>query len=175
MADSFAGAGIFYDFSCDATGDALISKDADTYVIVVIVRDLIRATQLLLRNIDREPDRQLLQEALSNFSNELPAVSHLRNVLEHFDDYLLGRGRMQRGDPAADFSVLFHDPHDAHQWDMKVGQRKFVVADVGPALDRLSAAVEWAAAGPAPDPHLLQDLGLIRLNERPPGPIRRRP
>jgi hypothetical protein len=66
----------------------------DAMLLAFALDNLRRAVQLVAKVV---PDREaeLVNERLSRFDSEIPAVREIRNVLSHFDEYVLGKGYLQ--------------------------------------------------------------------------------
>jgi hypothetical protein len=61
-------------------------------LLVVALRDLLRAAEFVLELTGDPPDPKV-KRAVSEFFDQVPDVLKARNVLEHFDDYFMGKGR----------------------------------------------------------------------------------
>jgi len=73
-------------------GYFLFRREADLHFLIIALRRLRRATELA----GRIPQvSACLKPALEEFDRNLPNLAKMRNVGEHFDDYLLGSGRLQ--------------------------------------------------------------------------------
>jgi hypothetical protein len=66
----------------------------------VALRNLLRAVRLVRSLVG--PDKQpVVDDALAAFDADVPDAVNIRNVLEHFDSYLQGKGMLQQGgDPS---------------------------------------------------------------------------
>jgi hypothetical protein len=121
------------------------TRQAHVFFAVTAARNLVRAVELQAELTDLATASEALRSAITEFHDSLPGLTEVRNVLEHFDDYLRGTGRLQRSSAPSDFEVLFHDPHDDHAWVMQVGNFRLVPDQLSAAIDKLSEAVLWAA------------------------------
>lgn len=56
-----------------------------------------QAKELERLNVDtRDPDRDRLDQAIESFDQATPGAKSARDMLEHFDEYACGEGRLQR-------------------------------------------------------------------------------
>lgn len=69
------------------------TRQADCYLFLVALRDVRRAAAL----VGRQSGLQAVSDAVEAFDSEMPHVTNLRDVLEHFDDYAIGEGRLAKG------------------------------------------------------------------------------
>lgn len=74
--------------------DGPVSKQVDSYLFVVALRDFLRAVDLAKRLVSEESGRDL-ESAIGTFDAAVPSIRALRNVLEHFDSYAQGTGYIQ--------------------------------------------------------------------------------
>lgn len=79
---------------------------ADARLFAESVRWALRAGRLCALLADDE-QRPTIQEALDAADAEMPNAVHVRDALEHFDDYLLNIGDQQRGRNSDDFSQVY--------------------------------------------------------------------
>ena len=100
--------------------------------------------------------KEQLAEALADFDLALPGITDARNVVEHFDEYSIGTGQLQRaqlrdepsltpGELADIFAVRFDwTDSDERRPQLRVGQH---VIEIGRAGDAASLLVDeiWAA------------------------------
>lgn len=80
----------------DQYGDEGVSLDALNYVICL--RNFIRSAHLV-HDALHPHDLGYVAYWLKDFERRCPSVVSARNFLEHFDEYVLGLGREQRGRP----------------------------------------------------------------------------
>lgn len=119
-------------------------------MFVVAARNCERSAWLLYDHLLTDRSRISLRAALTRFDRNVPELRSLRNKLEHFDAYLTGTGRMQT--PGKNpFSVLFHDEHDDHQWNLQVDGTKLRVTSALDAICELGIAVHFAFFEPEVD------------------------
>ncbi|MFZ1578305.1 MAG: hypothetical protein WAT47_08155 [Nostocoides sp.] len=137
-----------------------IIRDADLMCAVTMLRNVVRSARLMAVLTESEHAKAQLNAALGQFSLALPGLNEMRNVLEHFDDYLLGNGRMQQRHGSPTFPVWLHVPHQGHQWDLRIGEHTLSLNDVEPAMEPLTHAVHHASMG-LPDLDVLEELGII--------------
>ncbi len=81
--------------SCQTPSDEASPKDilahmADVELSPVLLLRLRRAATLIREHVE---NCQRLEDAIGAFNAAVPDLAHLRNTQEHFDDYILGRGR----------------------------------------------------------------------------------
>ncbi|MEV4823107.1 hypothetical protein [Micromonospora sp. NPDC049274] len=68
----------------------------DALLLLVALRNVHRAATMALRHM-RDPDAKAhLTDAVAQFDAALPGLVQARDVVEHFDEYVLGDGNMQR-------------------------------------------------------------------------------
>lgn len=67
----------------------------DAYQFVMALRMVLRGVQMTRRHLVTEPARALLDEALADFTAAVPGGKDARDVIEHFDEYTQGTGRLQ--------------------------------------------------------------------------------
>jgi hypothetical protein len=84
-------------------------RESDAALMVLSLRNVLRAArwaaQELRPTVGEEVDRILVQ-----FGKYLPGLVDARNALEHFDEYALGRGWLQRSNPVPyDFELTVED------------------------------------------------------------------
>ena len=75
-----------------------VTKQADAYLFVIALRNLIRGVRLVRATVDVDR-RSIVDAGLAAFDAEITNAVSLRDVLEHFDEYLQGQGRLQRPRP----------------------------------------------------------------------------
>lgn len=77
----------------DDLGAEVWRQEIDLYFLLVALTRLRRAISLAAQVVELRPR---LNSRLAEFDNQVPYLSRLRNVSEHFDDYTVGRGRDSR-------------------------------------------------------------------------------
>jgi hypothetical protein len=80
----------------DGTGmpDGMVTRQMDSYLFAVALRNLLRAASLL-RTAAPSAACSGIDLALNAFNQTVPRAVEVRDVLEHFDDYARGAGRLQ--------------------------------------------------------------------------------
>ena len=80
----------------DGTGfpDGPIGKQADCYMFVIAVRNALRGVDLVRKVSDKVTHSQI-DLAKNTFNKQVPRLIDLRNVLDHFDMYAVGKGELQ--------------------------------------------------------------------------------
>src|SRR5512147_1202062 len=96
-------ANLYMDFIRRAADRILSSSDpieqqADALLLTVAVRNVLRAGKLLQEHSQDSPELQLIATAVRQFEKEeaLRDITSARDVIEHFDDYAAGKGRLGR-------------------------------------------------------------------------------
>jgi hypothetical protein len=113
------------------------SRKADTYMFVWSAHNLRTAAELVHRSVPADT-QAAVRKAIDAFDAAAPDVRKLRNALSHFDAFVYGEGRLQRGLPAAHFGVYQVD----HGTDFELA---ISLAPGGPIL-RLSVEATIDAA-----------------------------
>lgn len=136
-----------------AQADRLLNSGqvVEGYLFVSALRNLRRAAELVLALATEQAARDATKEAIALFDAQLPDAKDARDVLEHFDDYAQGRGRLQvrDGDPY-DITVSHRSAADGgQQMVLHVGPLTVPVADAAAAACRLYADL-YAALHPDP-------------------------
>lgn len=65
---------------------------SDAYLLVIALRNVLRAAQLAREELVTVVGRAALDQAITTFEETLPGVKSARDALEHFDAYARGRG-----------------------------------------------------------------------------------
>lgn len=77
-----------------------LTRQADAVLMLLALRNVLRAARWAAEEvrpfIGDEADR-----ILERFDRQLPGLVNARDALEHFDEYALGRGRLQKGNDTA--------------------------------------------------------------------------
>ncbi|GID32919.1 hypothetical protein [Paractinoplanes brasiliensis] len=126
----------------------------DAYLLMVALRQMIRAAEMAQKSLQKRQAQQILNSALKRFRTDLPELVDARDIIEHFDEYAVGKGALQEADRAADPTLT--DFELAQQYTTRlegtlneptvwVGHRAIEVAKVQPAVQRLFNKM-WAAA-----------------------------
>lgn len=119
-----------------------LTREVDAVLYVVALRNLLRATDLMTRTLD-EPLAQRAAAARSEFDQALPAVIDMRDVLEHFDEYMTGSGKLQhpagtslterRRSATAPVQIWHEVRSHEHLVGMKVAEGKVFTLDLNTA------------------------------------------
>ncbi len=72
-----------------------VSMQADCYLLVLALRNVLRAAKLVLA-ISPELARQEILAAVSTFEAAVLGAKNARDVLDHFDQYIRGQGDHRR-------------------------------------------------------------------------------
>ena len=84
---------------------------------------------MAIKHLDGD-QRTTLQQRLDQFNAAVPGMKDARDMLEHFDEYIVGTGNMQGEDGNPKYSVwLDHTPDG---WSVRIGPS---VIDVASAYD----------------------------------------
>jgi hypothetical protein len=128
-----------------------VTKQADAYLFVLALRNVRRAAALTGRLAGGQP-QVAIRRALVEFDHALPTAKDLRDVLDHFDDYALGRGKLQ--DRKRPWPVIewYEESPDTYRLNIGVGG-KLLAVEVAAAshasqelLDSIAQALTWPAA-----------------------------
>jgi len=68
------------------------TRRGDMYLFAMAVRQVLRFAELALR-VAPEDSRGLIGQAISAFEATAPDLKNIRDVLDHFDEYIMGTGR----------------------------------------------------------------------------------
>jgi hypothetical protein len=129
----------------------------DAFLLIVAIRNVLRAADFAFRSFSTEQARAQLAEALGEFDVAVPGAKQTRDVLEHFDDYSQGRGDLQhtrRATRVADETRARSYAVDFGYADAPVSFTRPTLT-VGPHVIELTTAAEavsrlvheiWAAA-----------------------------
>lgn len=120
----------------------------DAYQLVMGLRMVLRGAQMTRQHLGTEQALQILEEGLDAFAAAVPGGKDARDVIEHFDEYTQGRGRLQQPEvlpqqrqpdeaQAERFRIDF-------RWDEDPEQRRPILV-VGPYPIDLISAVDAAA------------------------------
>lgn len=128
----------------------------DAMMMIGAIRNVRRAADMALNHLRTDPARTQLQEALDDFDAALPGVNNARNVIEHFDEYSRGIGRLQQPavsvyqraaneQYAQDYRIqIEHVDNDPNHPQIRIGPYVIDLADAGVAASRLVHEI-WAA------------------------------
>jgi len=84
-----------------------VERLGEALQLVSAVRNVLRAGEFA-RDLATGEQHDRLAHALAEFNSALPRAEDARNVLEHFDAYALGKGRLQRKERAAGDDVTMY-------------------------------------------------------------------
>lgn len=73
--------------------DKVFRNDIDFHCYLISLRRLERATIMAFEGTDDSVKKQKLKQLLDEFKKSTPYLAPLRNVGEHFDDYLFQKGK----------------------------------------------------------------------------------
>lgn len=82
-----------------ATADSDFERQLDLYLFALALRGVVRAAEFARQAATSSGDDEAhdrISEALDGFTDAVPDAKHVRDILEHFDKYRLGEGRLQR-------------------------------------------------------------------------------
>jgi hypothetical protein len=107
---------------------------ADAYLLAFALRDLLRAAEL----VHKLAGGTAVEQAIGKFLDAVPDVKQARDVLEHFDEYLVGKGR----DPAArgDFQPSITD-RTGDGVSLEIGPYRIDVTRASEAASKLTVAL----------------------------------
>ena len=111
--------------------NALVTA-ADAALMVLALRNVLRAADWAATVL--KPDVPDLAKVLDEFSTLLPGLVNARNALEHFDEYAVGRGRLQKASPV---SYQFELVYDGVRPVVTVGPLRIDVSNALNACDWL--------------------------------------
>ena len=72
-------------------------------LFVVALRNVLRGSEAILGR---------RHSAVCAFHRSVPAAKDIRDMLDHFDEYVLGAGRLQKGGPPSDWLVYYSSEHE---------------------------------------------------------------
>ena len=70
------------------------ASESDALLMLLALRNVVRAGEWLA--VERDDEVSTMLNALELFEAELPGLVTARDVIEHFDEYAVGKGRLQR-------------------------------------------------------------------------------
>lgn len=123
-----------------ATEQTRIERSADALLLMLGLRNLTRAAEWGTNAAQGSRQEAARRQAVADFRSSLPNVVDARDVLEHFDDYASGRGRIQQralrnGQAPATYSfVVVVENQDVA---IVVGSYRFSVTSIQDACRRL--------------------------------------
>ncbi|MFJ8203239.1 hypothetical protein [Micromonospora chalcea] len=79
-----------------AGGQKGIEQHPDALLLMLSLRNLVRAAEWRVKTVKGTPEEATRRQAVADFLRRLPNLVDARDVLEHFDEYGSGRGRIQQ-------------------------------------------------------------------------------
>jgi hypothetical protein len=125
-------------------------QTVDLHLFAVTLLNLVRAAEMAREEADYPgswANVDEISDAIAEFEEQTRGLRSLRNVLEHFDEYLLGRGRLQRSGKFGRPSQLISSGSTADgapAVEYRVGNLELDVASALQAADRLGGRVVTA-------------------------------
>ncbi|MEU7613886.1 hypothetical protein [Micromonospora sp. NPDC049204] len=121
-----------------------IDRSADALLLMLSLRNLVRAADWGANTARGSAQEAARRQAVAEFQQQLPNVVDARDVLEHFDDYATGRGRLQQravreGQDAPTYS--FAVAVDDHDVVIAVGPYRFDVRSIRDACRELTITI----------------------------------
>ena len=120
-----------------------VSKQADAYLFVLALRNVRRAAALTAK-LAGGSRRVVIRRALVAFDEALPTAKDLRDVLDHFDDYALGRGKLQDSKRPWPLIEWYEESTDTYRLNIGVGG-KLLAVEVGAASQASDALLDSVA------------------------------
>jgi hypothetical protein len=109
----------------------------DAMVLLVALRNVHRAAEMAVRHLTDATARQVVRDALAAFDAELPGLVDARDIIEHFDEYRLGKGRLQKRNPASRTADQLAEDYAPH---LHYGTASYPQITLGPYVLDLSRA-----------------------------------
>jgi hypothetical protein len=116
-------------------------REVDTICLALILRQLLRTIEALNRRVQS----QEVDAAVAEFYSKLPNEKLFRDVLEHFDEYQIGEGRLQKdqaklGKRVDEYWIWYES--DGMSYTLRLGSElRLDVTATGEAAYALSTAV----------------------------------
>jgi hypothetical protein len=83
---------------------------SEAHQLLVALRQVERATEMAQSgSLKKHEAQQILNSAVRQFKADLPALVDARDIIEHFDKYAIGKGKLQSKDRDADPSLTDFD------------------------------------------------------------------
>lgn len=84
-------------------------RTAEGAMMLLALRNVLRAAEWAVEGLRGDLGADI-EDVMVQFHRYMPGLVEARNALEHFDEYAMGRGRLQRADPIAFGFELVQDP-----------------------------------------------------------------
>ena len=126
----------------------------DGLFLLIALRQMIRAAEMAQQSLRNRQAKQILSSALRRFRADLPELVNARDIIEHFDEYAVGEGKLQEAELAADPGLTRAELAKRYALRMecatsypvvRVGERSIDVTKVLPAVQRLYERMNAAA------------------------------
>lgn len=118
---------------------------ADAAFFAIAIRNVVRAADLA-----RDYEPASVPQALGAFDSAVPGAVKVRDVLEHFDDYERGKGRLQESGDLGDYQPAYARHED--QFVVQVAQGSSLdVQSSCHAARRMVQAIQVALVGMSED------------------------
>jgi hypothetical protein len=86
-----------------------MTKQGDAYLFVVALRDFRRAAKFVGDCLTDANAKSTVATGLSTFDKSLPEATDLRNILEHLDEYAMGKGFLRKSGGQAWPVVIWYE------------------------------------------------------------------
>jgi hypothetical protein len=127
----------------------------EALALLLSLRQLLRAAEMARSSSFRSHRaRRILDDAVDQFEADLPDLVNARDIIEHFDEYAVGQGKLQRAEQKADPSLTYADLATRYSASLegsfdepviRVGERSIVVTKVITACLSLFHAMRAAS------------------------------
>ena len=124
-------------------GILTIQAEADLHFFLVALSNLLKSINLVGR-VAAPRVRQKITSGVETFHQEIPGSVNLRNVLEHYDSYLTGDGRLQKS--AKRLSDLRYGLGDPVLLMVAGMPGQDTITAMVPGVDEFSVTIESALA-----------------------------
>jgi hypothetical protein len=112
------------------------TREADVFLFAVALSNCMRAATQVCASPDATV-RARAEQAVAEFDEVVQQAAEVREVVEHLDDYLAGRGQLQQQAASSDPLQLVHEADTArHTVDFLVAPKIVLTVDV----ERVTAA-----------------------------------
>ena len=127
----------------------------DALLLLLALRQVLRAAEMAQDSrLQNRRARQILNSAVARFKRDLPDLVDARDIIEHFDQYAVGKGDRQIGEKKADppltkaelaehYAVRLEGTHD--EPIVRVGPHSIKANNVPGAAGRLFEGIRAAA------------------------------